>query len=171
MGGVRWVTRGLTSRMGLVWAFTALAVLSSASCAASREDLLKIFDLDLPGCRTTDMWYKGDAGWPSQHMSLRFTAPKACVDQYLSDHGVSRDHPLHWPTGESGTFEGRQVTPTDPPFAPGRMKDFGLTLNPEKRYDLYNDFTTPTGAVFLVLVDPQGEQSTIYLDSVSLGHD
>ncbi|MCT9094355.1 hypothetical protein N4G70_36815 [Streptomyces sp. ASQP_92] len=172
MGGLRWVKRILSSRRtGLIWSLTALAVLTSASCSASREDLLKIFDLDLPGCRTTNMWSAGNKDWPQQHMLLRFTAPKVCVEQYLDDHGVSRDNPLHWPTGESGTFGDQKVSPTDPPFQPQSMKDFKLKLDPEKRYDLYNDFKTPTGAVFLVLVDPQGEQSTIYLDSVSLGHD
>ncbi|WP_158888183.1 hypothetical protein [Amycolatopsis anabasis] len=135
------------------------------------EDRMAGIGLALPPCETTDLRYatRRDAS-EGNYLDLSFRAPNACADSYLTAHGVDPADPSSvWPSGVTGTVNGKAISPTEPPFPRELMDRYGWVADPKRTYGYYLDFRTPAGAVFRVLVDRGPATATVYLHSTYLG--
>ncbi|MFE2549855.1 hypothetical protein ACFXGI_15095 [Streptomyces sp. NPDC059355] len=132
--------------------------------------MLKAFRLELPPCETRDMTFSGQSSAPGIDLAMSFTAPKDCVEKYLTDHHVDRTNPIHWPDAGETVVGNRTLSPTRPPFDADHMKQFKLKLDPAGRYDVHVDFVTPKEAGFKVLLVPQGELTSVYMESRLTGN-
>ncbi|MER5807798.1 hypothetical protein ABT143_06310 [Streptomyces sp. NPDC002033] len=141
------------------------AVIVTGCATEAREDVLKGFQLELPPCPTENLTFSGQTSAPGIKLAMSFTAPTTCVEQYLKDHHVDLTNPLYWPTSAWDNIGGASISPTAPPFRPGSMKQFKLALDPNKRYKRYIGFRTPKEAEFSVLLDREGEQTSLYMES------
>lgn len=155
------------------WALVVASTLSApfvTGCAEeSREQVLKAFRLELPPCETRDMTFSGQSSAPGINLAMSFTAPESCVKQYLTDHQVDLERPVYWPASGESKVGGTPISPTKPPFGADSMKQFKLELDPSKKYEVYRGFTTPKKAEFKVLLVPQGEQISVYMECVITG--
>ncbi|MEV6957132.1 hypothetical protein [Streptomyces sp. NPDC051183] len=137
-----------------------------SGCGASRQEVLDAFGLELPACETEDLRFSGSKMFGPE-MTLSFTAPKACADQYLTDHGVDLAISTQWPYGET-IVDGKKRTPAKTPFPADTMDELGLKVEPGRSYPMYTDFTTPKKPTFDLLVDERGDRVSVYLVSVTL---
>jgi hypothetical protein len=132
---------------------------------------LEGFALDFPDCEITDQMFSGTTEWPISHITMSFTAPNACVDQYLKDHSVEPEDASTWPIPTTGTIDGLPVSPTDPPFGPDAMQKFDFKLDPKRKYTTYESFRTPVKALFKVLLVPRdGGKTSVYMATYSAGN-
>ncbi len=100
-------------------------------------------------------------------VELRFRASEDCVHGYLVSQHVDFDQEIDWPFGPVKA-NGETLSPTRPPFQEEEMKRLNLHLDPGEKCAV-NEFRTPSGALLKVLVDPRGEEETVYLVSRSTG--
>lgn len=160
-------------RTGSAWRLVALSALAAqlvTGCASeSREELLRAFALELPACPTEVTSFSGTTSWPDTKLAMSLTVSKDCAEQYLKDHGVDMAKPIHWPASGPSIQGSVTLSPTDPPFQDKAMKQFDLTLDPSKRYDMFRGFTTPKEAEFLVLLVPEGARTAVYMESGATG--
>ncbi|WP_149184249.1 hypothetical protein [Streptomyces sp. TRM49041] len=135
------------------------------------DEILERYRLTLPSCEVEDLRFTGKAKELGMNLRLRFEAPEDCVNAYLDKYGVDRERALRWPFPAS-TVNGKEFSPTRPPFPDNAMKTFSeLKLDPKKTYDFHHRFKTPTKATFDVLVVPEGgEQRAVYLVSTYNGN-
>lgn len=150
-------------------AAAALGVLVALSllggCGHSRQEVLDALHVELPPCEPKVHSFDYEDGWwPPGSLQTHYTAPKACVDDYLRGYGVDLEHPVdNWP-GERWSVGGRHHEPGDPPFADSQMKQFRLKLDPSRTYPIHS-FKTPYGSEFRVLLDEQGDTTRVYMDT------
>ncbi|MEW2371452.1 hypothetical protein AB0940_19130 [Streptomyces sp. NPDC006656] len=149
----------------LVTFWTLFAVLVTGCAAEGRKEALQGFQLELPPCQTENLTFSGQTSAPGVKLAMSFTAPTTCVEQYLKDHHVDLTTPIYWPASAWDTAGGERISPTAPPFKPETMKQFKLKLDPNKRYKRYIGFRTPKDAEFSVLLDPDGDQTSLYMES------
>ncbi|WP_435612877.1 hypothetical protein [Streptomyces sp. bgisy159] len=133
-------TRLTAAAVGAALALTltgcAFEVSDPRAYPGTYEDLdpvLDSFRLTLPSCEVADLRYTGRSKEWGRHLYLRFEAPTACVESYLTAHGVDLAHPRHWPDEPGFTVDGEQVlSPTAPPFPDEAVEKFGLKLDPRR---------------------------------------
>ncbi|MEV6572890.1 hypothetical protein [Streptomyces sp. NPDC051577] len=149
-----------------VVAFCALSAVLVTGCGAEgRDEVLKGFQLELPPCQTENQTFSGQTSAPGIKLAMSFTASTSCVEQYLKDHQVDLSRPLYWPASGWDSVGGEKISPTEPPFRPESMKQFKLHLDAGKKYKKYIGFRTPKDAEFTVLLDPEGENTSLYMES------
>ncbi|MCA6096394.1 hypothetical protein LE181_30035 [Streptomyces sp. SCA3-4] len=160
---------------------SALSALALVSCSFKEKDpraypgtragerlesVVESYGLQLPSCDITDVGFSGSSKRPGEKLNLSFRAPEECVNRYLADHGVKAGEAVSWPFGPR-VIDGREVSPTEPPFAGGDVKRFGWKLDATGKYEYYDSFTTIKGAHFAVLVDVHDPMRTIYMHAVT----
>lgn len=173
---MRWCGRpenNAERRSGSAWLLIALSALSLplvTGCAEeSRQEVMQAFQLDLPPCQTEKETFSGQTSWPGPSLVLSFKAPKDCVNQYLKDHEADVTNPIQWPGSAESTMGDVKLSPTRPPFEDASMKQFHLELDPGKKYEIFTGFRTPKEAEFRVLLVPDGDDVTAYMESTTTG--
>lgn len=157
-------------RISIFLAVSACVVVAVVvSARDSQDDVLAGFGLEMPPCETEDQTFSGTTSYPNSYLRMSFTAPRDCVERYLRDHDVEMATPLHWPAAGTDRVGSKTFSPTDPPFSDDAMKQFGLKLDPKKKYDYYIDFRTARDAEFTVFLVPRGERTEVYMDVFSPG--
>ncbi|PSJ30517.1 hypothetical protein B7P34_00390 [Streptosporangium nondiastaticum] len=155
-----------------VWAASAsllVAVPLLGGCVHSRQEVLDAMDLKMPDCPVKMHTYQADQfWWPPGTVEMSYTAPKGCMDDYLTAQGVDDlGKPfLRWPTGVSGFNGDREIKPTDPPFPSDIMKRFRLHLDASRTYPIHT-FMTANRSSFRVLLDEKGDTTTAYLTGMN----
>ncbi|MER5886889.1 hypothetical protein ABT160_23960 [Streptomyces sp. NPDC001941] len=157
-----------SSRTWILVLSVGALLLGLAGCSQSSGDVLEKFRLEFPDCSYSDRTFSGTTDWPRPHVAMSFTTDRECADQYLKNHGVDLEDPSHWPTPGSGTVGGPTLPPDYPPFESDAMDQFKLKLDPKRQYDLYH-FKTGAQAEFKVLLDPEGDRTGVYMESVAYG--
>ncbi|MGI5451001.1 hypothetical protein ACQEVM_35555 [Streptomyces sp. CA-243310] len=147
-----------------------LSIAFVGGCGAEdRDDVLKGFELELPTCPTENLTFSGQTSAPGIQLAMSFTASTSCVETYLKGHGVDLSRPLYWPASGWDVIGDHTFPPTEPPFEPEHMKQFKLDLDASKKYKMYIGFRTPKDAEFRVLLDPEGGNTSLYMESRSAG--
>ncbi|MER6519193.1 hypothetical protein ABT246_20385 [Streptomyces sp. NPDC001553] len=147
-----------------------LSIALVTGCGAEdRDDVLKGFELELPPCPTENLTFSGQTSAPGIELAMSFTASTSCVEQYLKDHHVDLSHPLYWPASGWTSIGNHTFPPTEPPFKAEHMKQFKIDLDANKKYKRYIGFLTSKGAEFSVLLDPEGSNTSLYMESRSTG--
>ncbi|MFE2270969.1 hypothetical protein ACFXB4_17190 [Streptomyces lavendulae] len=146
-------------------ALLAVAPLLGGCATHSRQEVLDAVHLRMPDCPAEMHSYAADeAWWPPGWVEMSYTVPKDCMDAYLAAHGVDLTaKPINtWPRSGTSFVGGAPIEPTDPPFSPKTMRRFKLRLDASRTYPEHS-FETPYGSRFTVLLDEQGDSTTVYL--------